>query len=128
MSLIFHFKTHYIFIIGVPLKQKPPGVKKRPCGVFVVTWNPPSHDSGGGPLTGYQVQLRSSRAERGGWRNCTVFLLRHICLFKDLRSETSYEIRVRAFNKKGPGQWAYTSETTDLIGKSFILILLYYTC
>ena len=115
----------YNFIIGVPLEPEPPGVKKRSCGIFEVTWNTPSLDSGGGPLTGYQVQLRE---ERGGWRNCTVFLSRHSCLFTDLRSETNYEIRVRAFNKKGPGQWGYTFETTDLIGKSFILILLYYTC
>ena len=127
MSLIFHFKTHYIFIIGVPLKQKPPGVKKRPCGVFVVTWNPPSHDSGGGPLTGYQVQLRLLGGESGGWRNCTAFVSNHTCLFTDLRSETKYLILVRAFNKKGPGQWALTLETMDSIGKRFILTLLYYT-
>ena len=37
------------------------------------------------------------------------------------------QIRVRAFNKKGPGQWADIAETTDLIGKYSILILLYYT-
>ena len=108
--------------------QEPPGVKKRPCGEFEVTWNPPPLDSGGGPLTGYQVQLTIKlRRESGGWRNCTDFFSNHSCLFTDLRSKTEYLVRVRAFNQKGPGQWAYTSETTDLIGKSFILILLYYT-
>ena len=123
---MFRFKSLTHFIIGVPLKQEPPGVKKKPCGAFQVTWNPPSLDSGGGPLTGYQVQLKL-REENGGWRNCTAFLSNHSCLFTDLRSETEYDIRVRAFNQKGPGQWAYTLETTDFIGKSFILILLYYT-
>ena len=105
--------------------QEPPGVKKRPCGEFEVTWKPPL-DSGGGPLTGYQVQLKLEM-ENGGWRNCTAFFSNHSCLFTDLRSKTEYHVRVRAFNQNGPGQWASTSETTDLIGKSFILILLYYT-
>ena len=65
--------------------------------------------------------------ENGGWRNCTAFSSNHRCLFKDLRNKTEYQIRVRAFNKKGPGQWADIAETTDLIGKYSILILLYYT-
>ena len=121
--------AHTRFIIGVPLKQERPGVHKRPCGAFEVTWNPPSLDSGGGPLTGYQVQLRTNKlgGESGDWRNCTAFVSSHSCLFKNLRSTTLYDIRVRAFNKKGPGQWAYTSETTDIIGKYSILILMYYT-
>ena len=114
-------------VLGVPILQKPPGVKQRQCGVFEVTWNPPSLDSGGGPLTGYQVQLSTSRDRSGGWRNCTAFVSNHSCLFTDLRSETEYRIRIRAFNKKGPGQWAVISEKTDLIGKYYFLTLLYYT-
>ena len=82
-----------------------------------MTWNPPSQDSGGGPLTAYQVQLDDSRSESSGWSNCTAFVSNHSCLFTGLRSKTVYQIRVRAFNKKGPGPWAYTSEATDLIGK-----------
>ena len=82
-----------------------------------MTWNPPSPDSGGGPLTAYQVQLGVFGSLSSGWSNCTAFVSNHSCLFTDLRSKTSYEIRVRAFNKKGPGQWAYNIETTDLIGK-----------
>ena len=122
----FDLKALTHFIIGVPLKQEPVRVKKGPCGAVQVTWNPSSLDSRGGPFTGYQVQLKL-RKENGGWRNCTAFLSNHSCLFTDLRSETQYDVRVRAFKQKGPGQWAYTSETTDLIGKSFILILLYCT-
>ena len=116
-----------MFIIGVPFKLETPVVKERPCGVFEVTWNPPYSDSGGGPLTGYQVQLNTSGGGSGGLRNCTAFFSNHSCLFTDLRSETEYQIRVRAFNKKGPGQWAYTSKKIGSIGKSFILTLLYYT-
>ena len=121
----FNIKVLTHFIIGVPFKPETLGVKKKPCGAFEVTWNPPTLDSGGGPLTGYQVQLKLT--ETGGWRNCTAFSLNHSCLFKDLRNKTRYQIRVRAFNKKGPGQWADTVETTDLIGKYSIIILLYYT-
>ena len=125
--LIGSLNTHTNFIIGVPLPQEQPGVKQRQCGVFEVIWNPPSLDSGGGPLTGYQVQLRRLDWGSGGWRNCTTFVSNHSCLFTDLSSETGYLIRVRAFNMKGPGQWAETPKTTDLIGKYYILILLYYT-
>ena len=122
---MFRFKSLTHFIIGVPLKQEPPGVKKKPCGAFQVTWNPPSLDSGGGPLTGYQFQLKL-RKGNGGWRNCTAFFSNHSCLFTNLRSKTEYDVRVRAFNQNGSSQWAYTLETTDLFGKSFILILLLY--
>ena len=125
--LIGSLNTHTNFIIGVPLQQEPPGVKQRQCGVFEVIWNPPSLDSGGGPLTGYQVQLSTLGGGSGGWRNCTTFVSNHSCLFTDLSSETRYLIRVRAFNMKGPGQWAETPKKTDLIGKYYILILLYYT-
>ena len=82
-----------------------------------MTWNPPSPDSGGDPLTAYQVQLVAFGNEGSGWSNCTASVSRHSCLCTDLRSETVYTIRVRAFNKKGPGPWACTSEATDLIGK-----------
>ena len=82
-----------------------------------MTWNPPSPDSGGGPLTAYQVQLGAFRRGSSGWSNCTAFVSNHSCLCTDMRSKTVYRIRVRAFNKKGPGQWAYTFYTTDLIGK-----------
>ena len=120
----FDIKHTIFFVVGVPFRLETPGVKKRPCGVFEVTWNPPSIDSGGGPLTGYQVQLHTSGGGNGGLRNCTALFSNHSCLFTDLRSETEYQIRVRAFNKKGPGQWAHTSKKMDLIGKSFILTLV----
>ena len=127
----FNIKALTHFIIGVPFKPETLGVKKKPCGAFEVTWKPATLDSGGGPLTGYQVQLKQKLLklimENGGWRNCTAFSSNHSCLFKDLRNETEYQIRVRAINKKGPGQWADIAETTDLIGKYSIIILLYYT-
>ena len=119
----FNIKALTHFIIGVPFKPQTLGVKKKPCGTFEVTWNPPTLDAGGGPLTGYHVQLKVT--ENGGWRNCTAFSSSHRCLFKDLRNKTTYQIRVRAFTKKGPGQWANTVETTDLIGKYSVLILCY---
>lgn len=122
--MTFNIKAHTHFIIGVPLQPEPPVIKKRSCGAFEVYWKPPSLDSGGGPVTGYEVQLRQTRAD---WRSCTYVLGGHSCLFTDLRSETKYEIRVRALNQKGPGKWGYALKTTDLIGKFFILVLLYYT-
>ena len=116
----FKFKTHPHFIIGVPFQPEPSAVKNRPCGTFEVTWNPPVLDSGGGPLTGYQVELQpfeSRQITDESWRHCRNFLANHSCLFGGLRSETEYLIRVRAVNQKGPGQWAYTSKRTDIIGK-----------
>ena len=82
-----------------------------------MTWKPPSPESGGGPPTAYQVQLGAFGSGSSGWSNCTAFVSKHSCLCTDLQSKTVYRIRVRAFNKKGPGQWAYAFESTDLIGK-----------
>ena len=49
--------------------------------------------------------------------NCTNFLPNNSCLFKDLQSETEYDIQVRAINQKGPGEWTVDTKKTGFIGK-----------
>ena len=99
---------------GVPFPPELSDVEENQCGKFVVTWRPPSLDSGGGPLTGLQVQISETN---GDWRNCTTFLTNYSCLFKDMQSETEYDIRIKAFNQKGSGAWTTWSKMTGLIGK-----------
>ena len=65
-------------------------------------------------MTGFQSQLR----KRGDdWRNCTNFLTNCSCLFKDLLSQTDYDIRVQAVNQKGSSNWTIETVTTGVIGR-----------
>jgi len=90
-------------------------ITEKQCGEFDVYWVSQSLDSGGGPLTGFQVQMRKKGDD---WRNCTTFLTNHSCSFKGLQSKTEYHFRVRALNQKGESEWAEKPLTTGLIGKS----------
>lgn len=67
-------------------------------------------------MTGFHAQIR---VKDGNWRNCTIFPTNQSCLFKELQSMTSYEIRIRALNEKGPGGWRTASTKTgiDIIGR-----------
>ena len=99
---------------GVPFPPESVRIQENQCGTFGVTWRPSSLDSGGGQLTGFQVQIRK---ESGDWRNCTTFPTNDSCLFKDLQSETVYDVRVQAYNQKGSSHWTSRSKETGEIGK-----------
>ena len=91
-------------------------ITEQQCGEFDVYWDPPSLESGGGPLTGFQAQMKRKGDD---WYNCTTFLTNHSCSFKGLQSETEYHFRVQALNQKGASEWAWAKKplTTGLIGK-----------
>ena len=73
------------------------------CGVFDVSWDPPSSESVDRPVTGYQIQVGM---DNYSWNNCTTTPEKHSCLFKGLLKKGKYYVRVRAFNKKGPSDWS----------------------
>ena len=64
-------------------------------------------------MTGFHAQLRETG---GDWRNCTNFLTNRSCLFKNLLSETEYDIRVQAVNQRGSSVWEMVAATTGVIG------------
>ena len=106
---MFHDKC-----LGVPFKPLLKDIIEKQCGMFEVIWKPPLFDSGGGPVTGFQVQIK---AKDENWRNCTMFPTNQSCLFKELMSETKYDIRVQALNEKGSSDWKKGSTKTGFIGK-----------
>ncbi|XP_078371996.1 uncharacterized protein LOC144655586 [Oculina patagonica] len=98
---------------GVQFKPLLTEVKTEQCGAFEVIWEPSTEDSGGGPVTGFHAQLR----KRGDdWHHCTNFPTNRSCLFKDLLSETDYDIRIQAVNQKGSSNWTTETVTTGVIG------------
>ncbi len=100
-------------MIGVPFKPLLTKIERKNCGAYEIFWEPSAFASGGGPVTGYQAQLR----KRGDdWRNCTNFPTNRNCLLKDLLSETVYEIRVQAVNQKGSSNWTNDAVRTVDIG------------
>lgn len=100
--------------IGVPFKPLLTKVNIKQCGAVEVFWEPSELASGGGPETSFHVQIRMRGYD---WRNCTIFPVSRSCLFKDLLTETDYDIRVWAVNRKGPSDWRNETITTGVIGR-----------
>ena len=103
-------------VTGVPFKPLLSEPKENQCGEYEVTWDQASIDSGGGPVTGFQVQI----GDVDDWSNCTSLLANQSCLFKGLKSEKGYDIRVQALNQKGASGWTYKAIHTVRIGKYMI--------
>ena len=101
-------------MIGVPFKPLLIDVIENQCGEFNVTWGQSAKDSGGGSVTGFQVQMRRKHDD---WRNCSAPLTNHSCLCKNIQSETKYDIRVQALNQKGASDWANRPTKSGFIGK-----------
>lgn len=81
--------------------------------MFDVIWEPPSSESGGGPVTSYQAQVRIGNET---WRNCTTTAEERSCLFEGLVKETKYHARVRAVNVNGPSNWSEGPIEADYAG------------
>ena len=88
---------------GVPFKPMLKDVRDKKCGAFEVTWEPPSFESGGGPITSYEAQVR---IENVTWRNCSTTSINRRYLFEGLVKDAKYLVRVRALNKKGQSEWS----------------------
>ena len=106
--------TNLAVVIGVPFKPLLTKVNNKQCGAVEFFWEVSRLVSGGGSETNFQAQMR----RRGyDWRDCTNFTTSRSCLFKDLSSENDYDIRVRAENQRGLGDWRNGTITTGAIGR-----------
>ena len=105
-------KTIY-FSVGVPFKPLLKDTEVKECGVFNVSWDPPSSESGGGPVTRYQAQVQ---IEHESWSNCTTTPVKRSCLFKGLLKKGKYFVRVRALNLRGPSDWSKGYTLSDFSG------------
>lgn len=95
---------HFLNQQGVPFKPLIKDVKDKKCGVYIVTWKPPSSESGGGPVTSYQAQVRK---EQEAWQNCSTNSTQpHSCVFGGLDKKARYRVRVRALNIRGASDWS----------------------
>ena len=88
-------------------------VKYENCGVLNVSWESPTVDSGGGPVTAYRAQVLMGNEARD---NCTTSWVSRSCLFRGLVNEANYRVRVQAINRKGEGDWFIGSFGTEYAG------------
>ncbi|KAL9972466.1 hypothetical protein ACROYT_G018772 [Oculina patagonica] len=88
-------------------------VKDKNCGVFNVSWESPASDSGGGPITAYQAQVRM---EHEDWHSCSTSSESRSCLFGGLVNKAKYYVRVQAINRKGPSDWFNGSFEAEYTG------------
>lgn len=92
---------------GVPFTPSLKDVIDDKCGRYNVSWEKPTSDSGGGPITAYRAQVRMQSED--SWRDCTTSVEKRSCVFKGLVNESKYHVRVQAINRKGPSDWYYGS-------------------
>ena len=97
----------FLFTPGVPFKPFLQDVIDVKCGEYNASWETPAFDSGGGPTTAYQAQVRMQSED--WWRDCTTSLEKRSCVFRGLVNQTKYHVRVQAINRKGPSDWYYGS-------------------
>ena len=101
-------------LLGVPFTPLITNIEEKQCGVLELSWEPSSFDSGGGPVKGFQVQIRKKNDDK--WQNCTNCLPNNTCSFHGLLSQTDYHIRIRAVNQKGSSYWRRETVTAGVIG------------
>ena len=78
-----------------------------------VSWDPPEND-GGGKITDYDVQYRVLTTGDDGWTDHPFTGDGTSTTIAGLRSNTAYEVQVRASNAEGAGEWSDSGEITTL--------------
>ncbi len=78
---------------------------------IAATWNPPA-DNGGSPITGYELQYREFGVT--AWENASGIGANTTHTITELKNSTTYEVRVRAVNTPGTGDWSAIATATPL--------------
>lgn len=104
-------------LLGFPFTPSIAVIKRKQCGIVEVLGNRSPSDSGGGPITGFEAQIRKRNSLN--WNNCTYDLsnVNYSCSINGSLSKNTYDIRVRAVNQKGPSHWANRTFTAGRVGK-----------
>lgn len=104
-------------LLGFPFTPSITVIKRKQCGIVEVLGNRSPSDSGGGPITGFEAQIRKRNSLN--WNNCTYDLsnVNYSCSINGSLSKNTYDIRVRAVNQKGPSHWANRTFTAGRVGK-----------
>ncbi len=108
-----------ILVIDVGLPGKPDALGAQPASTadghasLKVSWEPPE-DDGGGKITGYDVQYRVLTTDDNGWTDHPFTGDGTSTTITGLRSNTAYEVQVRASNAEGAGDWSDSGEITTL--------------
>ncbi len=110
----------------------PPGTMAAPTfevgnGLLIATWTAPT-DNGGSPITGYELQYRADDMEPWMFTSSGITCARsegqaEVCQFSFsfyppyightiTTDGASYQLRVRAVNAQGNGEWSATATTT----------------
>ncbi|MGI9256489.1 MAG: fibronectin type III domain-containing protein, partial [Salinispira sp.] len=79
-------------------------------GRIVVRWTAPE-DTGGKPITGYELQYRTGS---GAWTEIAPAPGTHDHSITNLINGTAYEVRARAVNAQGSGNWSESATATPL--------------
>ena len=109
------------FVPGVPRDVVAANPNGQQSGQLTVAWRPPA-DDGGDAVTGYDVEYKESAAEdraaatpgdpRSGWVDSGHTGSGTTTQITGLDNGASYEIRVRAVNSVGPGEWSASATGT----------------
>ncbi len=109
------------FVPGVPRDVVAANPNGQQSGQITVAWRPPA-DDGGDAVTGYDVEYKESAAEdraaatpgdpRSGWVDSGHTGSGTTTQITGLDKGASYEIRVRAVNSVGPGEWSASAMGT----------------
>ncbi len=89
-------------------------------GELTVHWTSPNN--GGSPITGYELQYREVASPAGNWipeADDPAIIVESTATshtITDLKNSTAYEVRARAVNVMGKGEWSEPSEGASPVG------------
>ena len=103
-----------ITVFGHGTKPAAPDIDEAQptSGGFSVTWKTPA-DPGASAITGYDVHyIRSDASDKsdGEWTSATTGASARQYSASGLDGEVEYDVRVRAVNAKGDGEWSTTAK------------------
>ena len=103
---VMSYHTCVCYLSGdpnLPLAPRDVQLQVYKCGSAIeVKWQPPLSEGIRGPITAYEIQIKES-----GWpdTSTTFSHSNRSQVFKGLRVNTAYDIKVRARNEAGSGPW-----------------------
>ena len=98
-------------VLELPGQPDAPVLESADPSALEVSWTAPSNT--GPPISGYDLQYRTQGAD--AWMDYGTTVTETTATIDGLTSNTAYEVRVRAINDEGSGEWSEAGVGTTVI-------------
>ena len=114
-----------IDVLEPPDAPPPPSVSGRSITSLLVSWSPPADNRGRPSIDSYDLEYRPCPSGQcpaepeTGWANGPQNVVDTNAVIPGLNENTRYQVRVRARNEEGPGDWSQPGSGRTLAAPEF---------